>query len=225
MTSSLLPPLTAFAIVAGSLTSSEAAVVSQEHVVHETTTNLDIELTPTTVSCSAADYSASFLKVLIPELASITLLDHQNFGAGAPCVAAGPCGPDHQPEQILDPAAPSENVDLTVRAVRLDQIDHDAESCTATLIERVEVVIRGKEFFHERWADLGQRPYLDCLHAAGASPRSDAPPADKSDNAYEGDSAEQGAGGCRMAGGGTSGSGLALLVLAIVFGVRRRVSC
>src|SRR5262249_16938805 len=61
----------------------------KEEVVHQTTTPVEVALNEQTVLCSHADYSALYLKVLIPKLASLTLLNHQNAGAGAPCVAAG----------------------------------------------------------------------------------------------------------------------------------------
>ena len=46
-------------------------------------------------------------------LAALTLLDHQNTGAGAPCVAAGMCEPGNEPADIIDPSCKTETVAIT----------------------------------------------------------------------------------------------------------------
>lgn len=213
----------AASLVLGLASSAGAAVESHEELVHDTTTSVDLLLTPETVICSHADYSATFLKVLIPQLASITLLDHQNSDAGAPCVAAGECAPfgDHAPSDILDEADTSETVDIRVRAVRVDAIDHDAETCTTALRERVHLEIRGVRFAHERWADLGSRPYADCISSVGDDDL--APSGDGDGKADELGAAEEapGSGGCAAASSGGS-AGLALVILGMVVAFRRR---
>lgn len=146
-----------------------AATVSVETLVHETTTTVEITLDDSTVLCSSAEYGQEFLKILIPELAKLTLLDHQNAGAGAPCVAAGVCAPGNAPSDILDPAQPKETVAIQVTAVRLDESDADAQLCDTYLIERVKIDVRGVEFTHERGIALGSRPFADCATTQAAS--------------------------------------------------------
>ena len=214
----------AASLVLGLASSAGAAVETREELVHQTTTSVDLVLTPETVICSHADYSANFLKVLIPQLASITLLDHQNTDAGAPCVAAGECAPfgDHAPSDILDEADTSETVDITVRAARIDEIDHEAQTCTTTLRERVDLEIRGVPFSHERWASLGSRPYGDCTASAGGD--GDQPPASdgggKADDLGTGEE-DSGSAGCAAAGSGGS-SALALVILGMTAATFRR---
>lgn len=211
----------AASLVLGLASSAGAAVETREELVHETTTSVDLLLTPETVICSHADYSANFLKVLIPQLAGITLLDHQNTDAGAPCVAAGECAPfgDHAPDDILDEADTSETVDIRVRATRLEEIDHDAQTCTTSLRERVDLEIRGVRFAHERYAPLGSRPYGDCTSSAGdddVSPSGDG----KADELGAAEEAPD-AGGCAAAGTGGP-SALALVILGIALAAVRR---
>jgi hypothetical protein len=210
----------AASIVLGLASSAGAAVETREELVHETTTSVDLLLTPETVICSHADYSANFLKVLIPQLAGITLLDHQNTDAGAPCVAAGECAPfgDHAPDDILDEADTSETVDIRVRATRLEEIDHDAQTCTTSLRERVDLEIRGVRFAHERYAPLGSRPNGDCTSSTGdddVSPSGDG----KADELAAAEDAPD-AGGCAAAGAGGS-SALALVILGIALAAVR----
>jgi hypothetical protein len=213
----------AASLLLGLASNASAAVETREELVHETTTTVELALTPETVICSHADYSATFLKVLIPQLASLTLLDHQNTDAGAPCVAAGECAPfgDHAPADILDEADTTEPVDVTVRATRVNEIDHEAQTCTTSLIERVDVVIRGVSFGHERYASLGTRPYTDCT---GGAPDDTTEPVvdgdDKTDAVDTDDQAPESA-GC-AAGGRGAGAGFALVILGLVIATRRR---
>jgi MYXO-CTERM domain-containing protein len=193
---SLLTPTTSLALLLAWGGLATAEVSTHERIVHETTTSHTIELTPETVLCSAADYSFPALKILIPQLAAITLLDHQNFGAGAPCVAAGQCGlPDGtEPSDILDPYDHFEDVDIVVKAIRVDIVDDEALTCTTSLTERVDVLVRGVLFFHERYADLGSRPYADC-----APPTNEEEPGDD----YEGGGSDEDTGSDDSSGAGT----------------------
>lgn len=145
-----------------------AETTFHETVVHDTTTTVDLKLDSSTVLCSAADYGALFLKVLIPELAPLTLLDHQNTGAGAPCVAAGPCEPGNMPNDIIDADYPTAQAAINVKAIRVDQADPAAQTCTTSLREEVAVTIRGVPFTHVRHASLGERPFSDCGKPAPA---------------------------------------------------------
>ena len=191
-----------------------ADVTVHETVVHDTTTPVNLKLDASTVLCSSADYGALFLKVLIPELARLTLLDHQNLGAGAPCVAAGPCQPGHMPSDILTDKSPYEATSINVRAVRIDEADSEAQTCTTTLRETVDVTIRGVAFKHERFASLGERPFSDC--AVESLP---VVPEPKTDGAGTVDEPAS-SGGCSTS---TGGSSFALFALAtLLVALKRR---
>jgi MYXO-CTERM domain-containing protein len=210
--------LTAFALSLGLASNAAAAPVYTETVVHDTTTNVEIDLNASTVLCSAADYSGLFFKILIPELAPLTLLDHQNTGAGAPCVSAGPCHPGNEPSDIIDPAHPTETVAINVQAVRADQSDADTQTCNTFLIERVKVAIRGKDFFHEQFADLGTRPYADCV-TSQVEP--EPAPVDPDGNAKTDAHVDPPSAGCSGGGGGNGSLG-ALVVIGALVARRRR---
>jgi len=205
-------PLLALALVPLAASPAAAEPTYFETVVTDTTTPVDLKLDSTTVLCSSADYGALFLKVLIPDLAHLTLLDHQNLGAGAPCVAAGQCRAGNMPADIIDPAHPTERVDVHVQEVRADEADSAAQTCTTTLIERVHVTIRGIDFVHERQAALGTRPYSDCVTSAPAT-GSDSPADDPGSVTTEPKSS-----GCSTTGGSTGG----LIVAASALVVMRR---
>jgi len=206
-------------LVAGSASAALAVPVYNETVVHDTTTEVEVKLDSSTVLCSAADYGATFLKILIPDLGRITLLDHQNTGAGAPCVASGPCEPGNEPSDIIDANDLHETVEVNVKAIRGDESDADTQTCTTYLTEKVKVTIRGKDFVHERFAQLGTRPYADCV-TSHVQPDPD-PDEGEGKTDYGTPRVEEPSGGCNVGGGSTSFAGL-LLGLAAITRRRRR---
>jgi uncharacterized protein (TIGR03382 family) len=203
----MLRSVICFTLLAGSGSLALADSTYNETLIHDTTSSVDIALDANTVLCSSADYGALYLKVGIPQLATLTLLDHQNVGAGAPCVAAGMCTPGHMPTDIIDAAHPTETVQIDVKAFRADEADSTAQTCDTTLIERVHVTIRGFEFTHERSSSLGSRRFADCVTSAAAPGSGDEAKTDSPDSTTTPKS-----GGCSSTGGG-AGSGVLVVVL------------
>ena len=147
-----------------SLQAQTASFEQRSQVISVRTVDLKVLLDQTTVLCSQADYGAEFLKILITDLAKLTLLDHRNRGAGAPCIGAGMCSqfPGDQlplPGDILDTAQPYANIQLEIKLTRLSDIDQVKKTCQATLVEELKSKVRGLNFFHRRQADLGQRHF------------------------------------------------------------------
>jgi len=139
-----------------------ANTLENESVIHDTTTAVNVPLNLSTVLCSRADYGASHLKVLIPELAGLTVLDHRNFGAGAPCVSAGPCSLKQNVNDVLDVNRNSETVPVRVVLKRVTTLNDLTGQCVVSLVENIETTIRGKKFLHQREVVLGERLPEDC---------------------------------------------------------------
>ena len=131
--------------------------------VYDVSTPLDVLLDASTVLCSSADYSATFLKILIPQIADLTVFDHRNAGASAPCIAAGACSAVLGPANIIDPAQPDDTISLRVLRTQHYAIDHDAATCTTWLREELFTTIRGVAFYHMRQGDPAAHDYADCL--------------------------------------------------------------
>lgn len=208
-----------------------AAPVFHETLVHNTTTPVTVKLDEDTVLCSSADYGALFLKILIPDLAKLTLLDHQNFGAGAPCVAAGMCEPGNEPADVIDPAYPTAQVNINVKAIRLDMVDAAEQTCETSLIERVHVKIRGIDFTHERSAPLGSRPFADCATSSTVSEETypdssnnDDKPADAYGEEDDKETEAKPAAGCSAGGDGVPAGALTAVLGAMLL-LRRRRNC
>ena len=129
-------------------------------VVSDRTATVSVPLNAKTVKCSSADYSALMLKVLVPDLAGLTVLNHRNTNEGAPCVAAGACNSTLGIKNIL---GSGEGVDqIKVRVVLRKQTAIQGEVCHVSLIETVATTIRGVPFFHERVQEVAQRTAADC---------------------------------------------------------------
>jgi hypothetical protein len=138
----------------------ESPAAPEGTLLSDKTTNVDVDLDAKTVKCSAADYSGPMLKVLIPGLADVTVLNHRNTREGAPCIAAGRCGPQLGPKTILSKGEGSEKVPVRVQLHKL--VSLEGEICHVTLVETVTTAIRGVPFFHERTQDVADRPAADC---------------------------------------------------------------
>jgi hypothetical protein len=131
--------------------------------LYDTHKSMTVALNKNTVICSTADYSAEMLKVVIPELGDVTLLNHRNAGAGGPCMAAGACAPGNEPSDIVDSSNPTERIDVHITVSRSTSVDQTNNTCLVSLVETLETTIRGVKFAHKRAADLGQRALEDCI--------------------------------------------------------------
>ena len=147
-------------MITGLVLAQGAMAETKTTVIQDTTRAMKVQLNQQTVLCSAADYGAMFLKILIPDLAEVTVLDHRNIGAGAPCVAAGMCRTDNMPADILDVDRPSEVVPVRVVLTKTATLNKDV--CTIRLVETLEIPIRGKVFTHRRSINVGKRNAEDC---------------------------------------------------------------
>lgn len=128
-------------------------------VVRDQTVVAPVALNETTVKCSVADYSEPMLKVLVPALAELTILNHRNTREGAPCVAAGPCR-EMSPHDILRQGPGVDQVPIRVVLRKVTELD--GAVCRVSLVETVTAPIRGVPFFHERRQQVEDRLAADC---------------------------------------------------------------
>jgi hypothetical protein len=146
------------------VTKPRAEILERLKTIHSKVRKLDIALNSNTVLCSTAGYGMPFLKVIIPQLAGLTLLDHRNPNAGGPSIAAGSCmdgGP--MPGDLIDPNKPTENVAVELKVKRRTVVDHEKKTCDVALVEDIRAEIRGITFTHVLEHELGVRQYEDCL--------------------------------------------------------------
>ena len=140
----------------------EEVPAESTRLISDVTTRMTVTLDDSTVLCSSADYSGTFLKVLIPQVADVTLFDHRNFSVNAPCIAAGPCTEVLSPATILETDDVTEDIDLRVVLSSTAVPNVDLGTCTVTLTEQLFTTIRGVEFFHQRSGLISERQLADC---------------------------------------------------------------
>ncbi|HEX4922832.1 MAG TPA: hypothetical protein VFV50_02065 [Bdellovibrionales bacterium] len=133
-----------------------------EKVIRLIRTNVPVALNKTTVKCSRADYAVPELKVLIPALAELTVMNHRNFQEGAPCVRAGECSAQLSPQLILAQGEGNIMAPTEIKLVQQLRPDVKNQVCRVTLVETVRVMIRGVAFDHTRHAEAGDRVLEDC---------------------------------------------------------------
>lgn len=139
-------------------------------VVSSKIVTVPIEVNSKMVKFSKADYSMPVVKILIPALADVTLLNHRNTREGAPCLAAyGAASPD----DVIQGRPASETAELKIELLRqasilnVEKLNPDGtksilKSCEVSLIEVITGKIRGQDFYHDRISSLPNRHLDDC---------------------------------------------------------------
>src|SRR4051812_13679246 len=97
--------LAIFAIAFATAAHADESKDTRQFLVYQSQTIVPVDINENTVLCLSADYSAPVLKVLVPQLAQLTLLNHQNTGAGAPCLTTNEscmASPGHTPASPTD---------------------------------------------------------------------------------------------------------------------------
>ncbi len=135
------------------LASANPVTISQRRVL------LNINISPKTLKLSQADYSTPVVKVLVPELADVTILDHRNAGEGAPCLATKQT---NDPNQVIQDRPAIEKTPVFIRLQRNATLDPSGKLCNVQLIEQIRTQIRGTLFEHLRNVFVGTRDISDC---------------------------------------------------------------
>ena len=146
--------------LAGGVAKPAAQTELEGTVVRDQTTEVNVDLNSKSVKCSAAGYSMPLLKVLVPGLADLTILNHRNRGEAAPCIASERCDGDFGPDNILKAGEGVEQIPVRVVLKRVTTLD--GEVCHVTLVETVQTTIRGIQFNHERRQGVADRAAGDC---------------------------------------------------------------
>ena len=121
---------------------------------------LSVDISTTKLKRSSSGYSTALLKVLVPELADVTILDHRNAGEPAPCLATYDA---YSPEDVIQGRPDVEKIKFTITLQKIATLSHDpTQTCSVTLNELVEGTIRGFKFIHERSLVVGNRNVDDC---------------------------------------------------------------
>lgn len=141
------------------LTSTARADIQGEKVLSQRTVTLKVDLNEKTVKLSRAGYSMPLVKILVPDLADVTLLNHRNESEGAPCLSTQEA---QQPSQVLKNRPQVERVPFVITLSKSFALDQQSGVCYVTLVEHVEGRVRGILFTHDRTQDVAERIAEDC---------------------------------------------------------------
>lgn len=128
-------------------------------VLSEKTVPLTVDISTTKVKLSVADYSFPVVKVLVPDLADVTVLDHRNTGEGAPCMATYDT---LEPLDVIQDNPSIEEIPMTIKLEKIVSEDFSGNTCHVTLSETITGNIRGFEFSHYKSHYIGTRHIDDC---------------------------------------------------------------
>jgi hypothetical protein len=126
-------------------------------IVSERTVELTVDISKENVKRSRAGYSQPTVKVLVPELADVTVFDHRNEGEGAPCLATFDT---LNPGEVIGENPEVVKLPFTIKLVRSTFVDNG--ECHVFLEEEVVGDIRGFRFEHLRGGSVGKRHIDDC---------------------------------------------------------------
>jgi hypothetical protein len=128
-------------------------------LISERDVKVQVDISTTQVRRSRSGYSAEVLKVLIPDLADVTLLDHRNEGEKAPCMATFQA---RQPEEIIQNNPAVEKVGLKITLTKVAWVNQETQQCEIHLEEHIAGKIRGFQFLHDREKSIATRSIEDC---------------------------------------------------------------
>jgi hypothetical protein len=149
--------LAAFSFIGSQARAQDNDTVTR--VMQKKTVVLPVDVSTTRIHLSKADYSSPVVKVLIPELADVTLLDHRNNQEGAPCMATYDT---LSVEDVIQGRPAIEKVKFNITLTKVAWIDREANICRVSLEENLQAKIRGFNFVHSRSTELPDRVVEDC---------------------------------------------------------------
>lgn len=142
------------------LANQASAALNEPTVISERVVTIPVDISTTQVRFSNAGYGdLQVLKVLVPALADVTLLDHRNAGEAAPCMATYEAA---SVNEIVQGNPTVEDIQLQITLSKVPTINKRKKICEITLVENLSTKIRGFEFIHSRSKVIATRPVEDC---------------------------------------------------------------
>ncbi len=142
------------------LLGSSLAYAQSSEILFSRTVTLPVDISKTKVVKTNLGYGQTFLvKILVPELAAETLMNHRNESEDAPCLAT------YEAQTVGQIIQNKPAVDQALFKIELSKSfnpDPEKNICHLTLIESVSTQVRGFLFIHVRESQLPDRVLADC---------------------------------------------------------------
>ncbi len=128
-------------------------------VIHKKTVLLPVDISTAKLKWTNLGYGGSyFVKVIIPELAEETILNHRNEGEDGPCLFTRDTD---KLSDVIQDNPETIHVPFEIELVKITQFNSE-NKCFVTLQENIIGDIRGFEFFHSRSEAMPSRHIDDC---------------------------------------------------------------
>ena len=124
------------------------------------TVTLPTEINAGKIKLTALGYQTKLIKVINPELAAHTVLNHRNEGEDGPCLFTLNAW---QIEDVVQGNPATEDIDFTITLSKQLIRDEENGVCKVKLLEDVTAEIRGFHFQHHLSSDLPDRILEDCM--------------------------------------------------------------
>ena len=135
------------------------AALDQDIVLSKRHVTLNVDVSTAKVKLSNAGYATFVLKVLVPDLADATFLDHRNEGESAPCIATYET---LKPEDVIKNDPGIEKVKAVITLSKIASLNQETQLCEITLHEAISTKVRGFLFLHDRAKLIATRHKDDC---------------------------------------------------------------
>lgn len=152
---------------------------ADELIVDDSIYDVNIALNEETVQCLVGDYSASSLKIVVPDIIFYANLDHTSAGAPGPCITAGFCKASKDESDFTFPSAtdyrlpifqdilkPTEKIKM--RVLKKEEMSISKNGCRRLYSETISAVVRGVVFSHYASMPLAEISKEKCELLKGA---------------------------------------------------------
>ncbi len=129
-------------------------------VIAEKTVSLPTEISEGKIKLTALGYQTKLIKVINPELAAHTLLNHRNEGEDGPCLFTLEAWNNNE---VVQDNPLVEDIDFTITQSRRLVKDETNNVCKVFLVEDITAEIRGFHFQHHLTSELPDRVLADCI--------------------------------------------------------------
>ena len=145
--------LTMFSLLVSQVAMADETILSDKKVT------LPVDISTTQLFLSRAGYSMEVVKVLLPELAAVTFLNHRNNSAGAPCMSTYET---YDPSEIIQNNPAVGQIEFSIKLTKDTYVDEERKVCVVSMRENISGKIRGFNFQHELSINLPERHVDDC---------------------------------------------------------------
>lgn len=147
-------------ILMTALLTSASFAQNVNKLVSEKVVTLPVDISKAKLKFTNIGYGQTyFVKIIVPELAAETIMNHRNVGEDGPCLFTNDT---RKLEDVIQDNPSVEQADFKIRLTKTGFVNKEGV-CKLQLNEELSVDLRGFHFQHMRTTNLPDRIAADCL--------------------------------------------------------------